>query len=318
MKKAVVTGAGGFVGSHYVKFLKKKDYHVIGVDVKKPEFAKSQADEFVIADLRNKRIANDVLSDVDELYMFAADMGGVGYINLVNAEVIKNNVVINVNSLEAAKINRIKKIFFASSACVYPVSKQDSSSVRGLRESDAVPAEPDTAYGWEKLFAEQACRAYQQDYRMNIRVARFHNVYGPEGTYKGGREKSPAAICRKVAEAKQGGVVEIWGDGKQTRSYCYIDDACEGVFRLMKSDFDPPINIGSDRLISITNLAKLVIKFSEKRLTLEYDQTKPVGVRGRNSDNTLLRNTLGWEPKTNLEEGMKKTYDWISKEVNKQ
>jgi GDP-D-mannose 3', 5'-epimerase len=310
-KKAIVTGAGGFIGNHLVSYLKSKNYFVIGVDIKEPEFSSSQADEFKIADLRDWSQTEAAFKSADELYMLAADMGGVGYINTVNAEVARNNTLISMNSLQAAHVFNIDKVFFASSACVYPEFKQDSLHAVSLKESDTYPAQPDTPYGWEKLFAEQACLAFRKDYDMDIKIARFHNIYGPEGTFEGGREKSPAAICRKVAQAKQNDTIEVWGDGKQERSYCYIDDCISGIDKLMQSDVSDPINIGSDRLVSIDDLVSIVSKIADKEIKIKHDLTKPQGVRSRNADISMAKETLGWEPGVALEDGLRSTYDWI-------
>lgn len=315
MRKAIVTGAGGFIGSHLVEFLKKKKYFVVGIDIKKPQFSKSYADKFILADLRDEKKARKVISKSDELYMLAADMGGVEYITTTRAKIVHNNSLINLNSLESAHKNKISKVFFSSSACVYPYFKQTSRKSTSLKERDAIPAEPDTVYGWEKLFTEQACLAYEKDYDLQIRIARFHNIYGPQGIYKGGREKSPAAICRKIAQAKNGDSIEVWGDGKQLRSYCYIDDCLEGLYKLMQSDYSKPLNIGSDRLISIDGLVDTVAKVSGKKIIKNYDLSKPQGVRSRNSDNTLTKKILSWEPSVSLEKGLTKTYQWIEKQV---
>ncbi len=316
MKSAIVTGAGGFIGSHFVTYLKNKGYElVIGIDVKKPEFSKSSADKFVIADLRDLSKVKKAFSKVDEVYMFAADMGGVGYIQKVNAPIISNNVLINVNTINVAHELGIKDIFFASSACVYPQELQEKVKVTGLKESLALPAHPDSPYGWEKLFTEQLAAAYNKDYGMRIRVARFHNIYGPEGTYDGGREKAPAAICRKVALAKN--TISIWGDGKQTRSFCYITDCCDGVYKLMKAKFFEPLNIGSTELISINDMVDLVSVFENKKLQKKHDLSQPQGVRGRNSDNEKIKKVLNWEPKISLETGLKETYFWIKDQLGK-
>lgn len=317
-KRAIVTGAGGFIGNHLVSFLKRKDYYVIGIDIKNPEFSTSQADIFIIADLRESHLAEKYITNAEELYMLAADMGGIGYIETVHAEVVKNNALINLHSLEAAHKNRVPKVFFSSSACVYPLDKQLSESNAGLKESDALPAFPDTDYGWEKLFTEIAALAYYKDYGIDVKIARFHNIYGPQGTFEGGREKSPAALCRKIAMAKNGEEIEVWGDGYQGRSYCYIEDCCEGVYRLMQSDFSGPINIGSDRLVSINIMIDIIEKHAKKVTKKKYDLSKPQGVRGRNSDNTLLKQALNWEPTTSLEVGLGKTYNWIKTQIEKQ
>ena len=243
-------------------------------------------------------------------------MGGIGFITTVGAEVMHDNILINAHMLEALRQNKVKRHLFSSSACIYPTYRQTDPNIKGLKEEDAYPADPDNFYGWEKLYTEKMCEAYQRDYGMDIRILRYHNIYGPEGTYKGGREKSPAALCRKVAEARNPGTITIWGDGKQTRSYCYIDDAVRGTVMLMESDYNKPINIGSERLITIDKLADIIIKISGKTITKKYDLTAPQGVRGRNADITLARKILGWEPKTTLEEGLEKTYKWIEMKVN--
>ncbi len=314
MKTAIVTGAGGFIGSHLVKFLKEKGYYVTGIDIKKPEFSPSIADTFLVADLRNPVSAMQAITHCDELYCLAADMGGVGYISEHHADLMTHNVRINVNSLEAAQKKQIPKVFYSSSACVYPLHLQRKTDKVSLKEQDAIPAEPDTAYGWEKLFTEQLCQAYRTDFGLDVKIARFHNIYGPEGTFEGGREKSPAAICRKVALAKKIDEIEIWGDGEQTRSYCYIDDCCDGIFRLMHSSVDRPINIGSDRMISINEMALLVAKIAKKKLSLKHVEGFQ-GVRGRNSDNTLIKSLLNWAPSISLESGLTKTYLWIENQT---
>jgi nucleoside-diphosphate-sugar epimerase len=316
-KKAIVTGAGGFIGSHLVKALKKRDYYVIGIDLKRPEFSETVADEFHLHDLREWPSTKDIFGFADELYMLAADMGGVGYINTVNAAIIRNSSLINLHSLEAAVAHGIKRVFFASSACVYPEFKQDNLNAKALVETDAIPAQPDTPYGWEKLFTEQACASYAKDFDLEVRIARFHNIFGPEGTYQGGREKSPAAICRKVALAKKKDSIVIWGDGKQERSYCYIDDCINGIEKLMKSDVSEPINIGSDRLVSIDSLVSIVLKIAQKDITIEHDVSKPQGVRSRNADITMAKEAIGWEPKNSLEAGLAKTYNWIHEQITK-
>jgi len=244
-------------------------------------------------------------------------MGGIGFITAVGAEIMHDNLLINTHMLEASVRNKVQRYLFSSSACVYPTYKQETPTVKGLKEEDAYPADPDNFYGWEKLVTEKTCEAYQRDHGLDIRIVRYHNIYGPEGTYKGGREKSPAALCRKVAEAPDPGSITIWGDGKQTRSYCYIDDCIKGTTTLMESDFDKPINIGSERLVTIDQLADMIIKISGKNLTKEYDLMAPQGVRGRNADISLARKVLGWEPQVSLEEGLTKTYNWIENECNK-
>lgn len=316
-KKAIVTGAGGFIGSHLVSSLKKKNYHVIGIDLKEPDFSKTQADEFIIHDLRDWPGTKAIFTPADELYMLAADMGGVGYINTVNAAIIRNSTLINLHSLHAAAIHKIKKIFYASSACVYPEFKQESLHAKALAESDAIPAQPDTPYGWEKLFTEQACASYAKDFGLDIKIARFHNIYGPEGTYDGGREKSPAAICRKIASANEKDTIEIWGDGKQERSYCFIDDCILGIEKLMDSNISQPVNIGSDRLVSVDDLVLIVSKIAKKNISIQHDLSKPQGVRSRNADITIAKEKLNWQPKISLDEGLAKTYNWINEQVTK-
>jgi GDP-D-mannose 3', 5'-epimerase len=316
MKKAIITGAGGFIGSHLAKYLKKKGYFVIGIDLKHPEYSPTAADDFRICDLRDQEALNTAFEKADELYMLAADMGGIGYISQDEAHIMRNNILINVNSLEGARVHGIKKAFFASSACVYPRSKQ-KVLLTGLKEEDAIPAEPDSGYGWEKLFVEQLVVAYGVDFGIKTRIARFHNIFGWEGTFDGGREKSPAAICRKIAQASNGDAVEIWGDGEQKRSYCFVDDCCEGVFKLMNSNFSLPLNIGSDRVVTLNQLFDIVADIASKKLTKKYDTSKPQGVRERNSDNTLLKKVLKWEPRISLEDGLAKTYRWIESELKK-
>lgn len=318
MKKAIVTGAGGFIGSHFVRYLKRKGYIVQGIDRKRSAFSKTAADELKLIDLRDAKAARRAIRNADELYMFAANTGGIGYIETVHAPIMHDDVLINAHSLESAHKAGISKTFFASSACIYPLSKQTQSRNPGLKESGAYPADPEGGYGWEKLFSENMCLAYAQDFGMQVRIARFHNVYGPEGVFKGGREKSPAAICRKVAMAKSGDTIEVWGDGRQARSYCYIDDCCEGVFRLMQSDYAFPINIGSTEMTTINQLVDIVAKIAGKKIRKRYNLTKPQGVRGRNSDNALIKKVLKWEPSISIREGIRRTYEWINTQVDRE
>lgn len=315
MKRALVTGAGGFIGHHMVKYLKKKGYWVRAVDIKKPEYEKTSADEFLLLDLREYKNALKATKDIDVVFTFAANMGGIGFIETVHAEIMHDNVLINTHILEASLKNKIKRLFYSSSACIYPTFMQKGTKNTGLKESDAYPADPDNEYGWEKLFTERLCSSYYQDHGLETRVARFHNIYGPLGTWQGGREKSPAAICRKVALAKSIDTIEVWGDGKQGRSYCYIDDCVEGVYKLTFSNIRTPINIGSDRLVSINKLIDIVSSFDKKKISKKYDLSKPQGVRGRNSDNILIKKLLKWEPSTTLEEGLKVTYEWIKGQI---
>jgi nucleoside-diphosphate-sugar epimerase len=315
MKKALVTGAGGFIAFHMVRYLKNKGYWVRGVDIKKPEFKPTDADEFLKLDLREFKNCLKVTKGVDEVYHFAANMGGIGFIETVHADVVRDNVIMDNYMLEASKINKVKRFFFSSSACIYPRYLQKDPKVKGLKEEYAYPADCDNEYGWAKLLTERQCWNYYIDYGLETRVARFHNVYGSLGTWYGGREKSPAAICRKVALAKDGGEIEVWGDGKQTRSYTYIDDCVDGVYRLMHSDIREPINIGSDRLVSINELIDIVSKIAGKKIKKIYDTSKPQGVRGRNSDNTKIKKLLKWAPSTPLEVGLEKTYRWIEQQI---
>jgi nucleoside-diphosphate-sugar epimerase len=312
----LVTGAGGFIGHHLVTYLKARGYWVRGVDTKFPEYTSIDADEFELLDLRRWDNCLQATRGVDEVYALAADMGGMGYIQNHHAEILYNNALINFHTMEAARLSGVKRYLYTSSACIYPEYKQLKTQVAPLKESDAYPAEPQDAYGWEKLITERLCTHYREDYGIETRIVRFHNIFGELGTWTGGREKSPAAMCRKVATAKLTGdrEIEIWGDGEQTRSFCYIDDCVEGIYRLMRSDFREPLNLGQDRMISINQLADIIAKIADIRISKKHING-PQGVRGRNSDNTLLREVLGWEPQISLEEGLKRTYEWIEGNV---
>lgn len=314
----LVTGAGGFIGSHLAKHLYEQGHYVRVADIKWDGYIKERYwDDKLTLDLRNLHNCLWAVEGMDWVFQLAANMGGIGYITSVFADVIRDNILINVNMLQAATEAKVGRYFFSSSACVYANYKQRDPDVPGLKEEDAYPAEPNEPYGWEKLFAEQAVEAYRHDYGLDARVARYHNIYGEEGTWTGGREKAPAALCRKVAEVEHGDTIEIWGDGKATRSYCYIDDCVKGTIALMESDHTKPINIGSDRLISVDALADMIIAMSGKRIKKTHNLAAPEGVRGRNADLTLVKQVLGWEPKVSLEEGMSVTYKWIEEQVNK-
>lgn len=316
-KTALVAGAGGFIGSHLVKRLKREGFWVRGVDLKYPEFSPTHADDFVIGDLRDPKLCNAILDrPFDEVYQLAADMGGAGYIftGENDADIMHNSATINLNMLHYGKNAGIRKIFYSSSACIYPEFNQQDPDNPKCDEASAYPAQPDSEYGWEKLFSERLYFSYHRNYGMEVRVARFHNIFGPEGTWTGGREKAPAAICRKVAEALQGGFIEIWGDGKQTRSFLYIDECLEGIRRMMDSGFMGPVNIGSDEMVSINRLAEIAMKVSGKQLTIQHIPG-PLGVRGRNSDNRLIREKLGWAPEQPLETGIAQTYQWVSEQA---
>ena len=315
MERVVVTGAGGFVGHHLVTYLKHRGYWVRGVDIKYPEYRETDADEFDILDLRRWDSCLQALRNVDHVYGLAADMGGMGFISKHHALILKNNALINLHTMEAARIHGVSRYLYASSACIYPEHLQSEVDLSPLKEEDAYPANPQDAYGWEKLMAEKLAEYYASDYDITVRVARFHNIYGPYGTFEGGREKAPAAICRKVAEASSGGEIEVWGDGRQTRSFCYVDDCVEGIYRIMMSDYSRPLNLGTDRIVTIDELAQIVMKIAGKTDLRLRHVDGPQGVRGRNSDNSRIREVLGWEPSIQLDEGLDATYRWIERQI---
>ena len=318
MKKILVCGAEGFIGGHLVKKLKKEGHWVRGVDIKKQSFGTSPADEFIIGDLTDQALVKNVLDiPFDEVYQLAADMGGAGYIftGANDANVMHNSATINLNIIHQSSIIGVKKIFYSSSACIYPAYNQEDPANPKCGEDTAYPALPDSEYGWEKLFSERLYLAYNRNYGLNVRVARFHNIFGPEGTWEGGKEKAPAAICRKVAEASENGSIEVWGDGLQTRSFLYIDECLEAIEKFMESDFLGPVNIGSEEMVSLNQLAEMAMQIADKKLSIINIPVTFGGVRGRNSDNHLIKEKLGWAPSRPLAEGLAKTYTWIDQQV---
>jgi len=315
--RIVVTGAGGFIGHHLVKALKDDGHWVRGVDIKEPEFEPTAADEFELLDLRRFDNCLRATRNVDRVFGLAANMGGIGFIENYKALIVRDNTMINIHSIEAARINGVDRYLFTSSACIYPGYKQSEPDIEPLKESDAYPADAEDGYGWEKLYMERTCRHYREDFGLDTRIVRFHNIFGPLGTYDGGREKAPAAMCRKIALAEDGGEIEVWGDGEQTRSFCYIDDCVAGLMIIMDSDYHEPINLGQDRMITINELVAMVADAAGKKITVRHELDRPVGVRGRNSDNSIIRDVLGWQFKVPLEEGIKRTYDWLRAELIK-
>ena len=317
MKTALVCGAGGFIGSHLVRRLKADGFWVRGVDLKHPEFSPSAADDFVVADLRDPIACRNIIDrQFDEVYQLAADMGGAGFIFTGDndAAVMHNSATINLNMVEACRLAGIRRVFYSSSACIYPEHNQLDPTAPVTQEDSAYPANPDSEYGWEKLFSERLYLAYNRNHGMDCRVARYHNIFGPEGTWRGGREKVPAAMCRKIAEAADGGEIEIWGDGQQTRSFLYVDECVEGTVRLLRSDFPGPVNIGSEEMVTINDLATMVADIAGKRVRARH-VAGPLGVRGRNSHNALIRERLGWAPERPLREGLERTYPWVAAQV---
>jgi nucleoside-diphosphate-sugar epimerase len=318
MSIALVCGAGGFIGSHMVKRLKSEGFWVRGVDLKYPQFCETQADDFIIGDLRDPYLCSKIVDrNFDEVYQFAADMGGAGFVFTGDndADIMHNSGLININILKACCQRNIRKIFYSSSACIYPKYNQMEPENPNCAEHSAYPAQPDSEYGWEKLFSERLYLSFHRNYGIKVRIARYHNIFGPEGSWNDGKEKAPAAVCRKVAKAHDGGEIEIWGDGKQTRSFLYIDECLEGTLRLTRSDWTGPVNIGSEEMITIDALADIVMKIAGKKLIKKHIKG-PLGVRGRNSDNRLIIDKLGWKPRRIFLEGIKKTYAWIMDQVN--
>jgi nucleoside-diphosphate-sugar epimerase len=320
MTKALVTGAGGFIGYHLTNYLKDIGYWVRGVDTKYPKYGGTRADEFLKLDLKEFENAEVSTDGVDYVFGLAADMGGMGFISKNHSMIMINNTLMNMNTLSAARINGVERYFFSSSACVYPEFLQEKTDVTPLKESDAYPAQPQDGYGWEKLTMEKLCQYHRQEYGMNTYIARFHNVYGPQGSWIGGREKAPAALCRKIAMANLSANpnVEVWGDGKQTRSFCYVSDIVEGIVKLIESDYHEPLNIGSDKMVTIDEVADIIAEIAGIRIEKNYNLDGPQGVRGRNSDNTKVKEILGWEPKVSLENGLLRTYAWIYEQVREQ
>ena len=319
MKKALVCGAGGFIGSHLVKRLKKEKFWVRGVDLKYPEFGETQADDFVVGDLRDQYLCRNVIDTrFDEVYQLAADMGGAGFVftGENDADIMHNSAMINLNILDTCHKRNNKRIFYSSSACVYPEYNQMDPDNPKCSEDSTYPAAPDSEYGWEKLFSERLFLSYQRNHGIQVRVARYHNIFGPEGTWTGGREKAPAAMCRKVAMTPDGGEMEMWGDGKQTRSFLYIDECLEGSLRLMRSNFSGPVNIGSDEMVTINQLAEMAMSIAGKKLRIIHIPG-PLGVRGRNSDNRFIYKKLRWKPTWPLRRGMAITYKWVKKQVDR-
>ena len=317
MKTAIVCGAGGFIGGHLVNRLKAEGYWVRGADIKSNEYGNDSADDFVLGDLRNHEVCESLFDrKIDEVYQLAADMGGAGYLftGENDADVMHNSALINLNILDLSRVNNVEKIFYSSSACVYPEYNQMNPENPNCSEDTVYPAAPDSEYGWEKLFSERLYLSYHKNWGMQIRIGRFHNIFGPQGTWEGGKEKVPAAVCRKVAQAEDGGLIDIWGDGKQTRSFLYVDECVEAVRRLMIGDFLGPVNIGSEEMLPINDLVSLVAKVAKKKILINHIPG-PLGVRGRNSDNTLIREMLGWAPSQSLSEGIEKTYQWITEQV---
>lgn len=320
MKTVLVCGAGGFIGSHLVKSLKNKGHFVVGVDIKAPEYSEIVSDKFYIADLRDIYCVDDVFSlhKFDEVYQLAADMGGAGYIStgVNDSDIMHNSILINLNILDACKRNKVPRLFYSSTACVYPEHNQIDLASLNMKEDSAYPAYPDSEYGWEKLFSERLYASYAKNHGIQVRIARLHNVFGPYGCFDGGKEKAPAALCRKIALANNNGEIEVWGSGEQVRSFLYIDECIEGIHRIMDSDYDKPLNLGSERMITINDLAKLIIKFSNKNVAIR-NIDGPLGVNIRTSDNTLIYNTLAWKPSEDLEHGLLVTYNWIQDQIGK-